>query len=205
MRIRVVFSAVVASLALAVVGVPAAGAATNTGGVPATTDAGPLMTIPMKGVVAKTGKQFNGTYGIYKFVVKDGKVWSVGTLKGKLKGKNVRRGNVMMPASLTGDSTGASAAQSGSCTVLHLVLGPVNLNLLGLKVTLGGGTQANQPIVLDITAQQGGGLLGDLLCNLTNLLNQGGLLGQLQTQLQQLASTLNSLVSLLGGLQATQP
>src|SRR5262245_20678496 len=107
---------------------------------------------------------------------KNGKVWSVGTLKGKLKGKKVRRGNVMMPASLTGDSTGAQAAQQ-TCQVLHLVLGPIDLNLLGLRVKLGGGAQSNRPIVLDITAQQGGGLLGDLLCGLTNLLNQGGALG----------------------------
>jgi hypothetical protein len=153
--------------------------------------------MPMTGM-AKNGKKFTGTYGIYKFVVKNGKVWSVGTLSGKLKGKHVKRGNVMMPATLTGDTTGATAAQAGSCTVLHLVLGPINLNLLGLKVTLGGGLQANQPIVLDITAQRGGGLLGDLLCGLTDSL--GGQLGQLSTQLQQLATTLNSLVALLGGL-----
>jgi hypothetical protein len=200
--IRISLVAVVASLALAAVGVPTAGATTNNGGVPAATDAGPLYTLPMTGV-AKNGKRFTGTYGIYKFVVKDGKVWSVGTLSGKLKGRHVKRGNVMMPATLTGDSNTATTSQAGSCTVLHLVLGPINLNLLGLKVTLGGGLQANQPIVLDITAQRGGGLLGDLLCGLTDTL--GGQLGQLATQLQNLASTLNSLISLLGGLQATQP
>ena len=203
MQIRTVFAAVVASLALAVVAVPTAGAATNTGGLPAVTDAGPLMTIPMTGT-ARNGKKFEGTYGVYKFVVKNGKVWSVGTLKGKLKGKNVRRGNVMMPASLTDNTTGAQSAQQ-TCQVLHLVLGPIDLNLLGLRVKLGGGAQSKDPIVLDITAQQGGGLLGDLLCGLTNLLNQNGVLGQLQTQLQQLATTLNTLASLLGGLQAPQP
>ena len=89
--------------------------------------------------------------------------------------------------------------------MLHLVLGPIDLNLLGLSVKLGGGANSDQPIVLDVTAQQGGGLLGDLLCGLTNVLNPTGVLGQLATQLQQLASTLNSIVSLLGGLQATQP
>jgi hypothetical protein len=202
MRVRIIFAAIVASLALAAFGAPTAGAATNTGGIPAVTDAGPLMTIPMTGV-AKNGKKFTGKYGIYKFVVKDGKVWSVGTLSGKLKGRTVKRGNVMMPAQLTGDSTAANTAQAGSCTVLHLVLGPINLNLLGLKVTLGGGLQANQPIVLDITAQRGGGLLGDLLCGLTDAL--GPQLGQIGQQLQQLASALNALAGLLGGLQATQP
>jgi hypothetical protein len=182
-------------------GAPTASAAGTNGASPQVTNAGPLYTMPIQGT-AKNGKKFTGTYGIYKFVVKDGKVWSVGTLKGKLKGRHVTRANVMMPASLTDDSMGAQTA--ANCTVLHLVLGPINLNLLGLKVTLGGGTQMNQPIVLDITAEQGGGLLGDLLCGLTNALG-GGALGQLTTQLQNLASTLNSIVSLLGGLQATQP
>jgi hypothetical protein len=200
MRKEFALAAIAACLALAV-GAPAAGAASNTGGLPAATDAGPLMTMDMTGV-AKNGKKFTGTYGIYKFVAKDGKVWSVGTLTGKLGNRHVKRGNVKMPVQLTGDSTGASAAQA-QCTVLHLVLGPINLNLLGLKVTLGGGLQANQPIVLDITAQQGGGLLGDLLCGLTNAL--GGQLGQIGTQLQNLASALNALAGLLGGLQATQP
>jgi hypothetical protein len=205
MRKEFALAAVAACLALAV-GAPAAGAASNTGGLPGVTDAGPLVKTQMTGV-AKNGKTFTGTYGIYKFVAKDGKVWSVGTLTGKLGGRHVKRGNVKMPVQLTGESTntttGANAAQAGSCTVLHLVLGPVNLNLLGLQVTLGGGQQANQPIVLDITAQRGGGLLGDLLCGLTDSL--GGQLGQIGSQLQQLASALNALAGLLGGLQATQP
>lgn len=199
-RIRTAMVATVASLALIAVGAPVASAAGGTGGSAQVTDAGPLFSMPIEGI-AKNGKQFKGNYGIYKFVVKSGKVWSVGTLTGKIKGRHVKRGNVMMPATLTGPD-GATAA--ADCTVLRLVLGPINLNLLGLKVTLGGGTQMNQPIVLDITAQQGGGVLGDLLCGITNLLNPT-VLGQLGTQLQQLASTLNSIVALLGGLQATQP
>lgn len=166
------------------------------------TDAGPLYTMPITGV-AKNGKKFTGTYGIYRFATKNGKVWSVGTLKGRLNGRHVTRANVMMPATLTGDSSAAQAA--ASCPVLHLTLGPIDLNLLGLRVKLGGGAASDQPIVLDITAQQGGGLLGDLLCGITNALNPTGVLGQLATQLQQLTSTLNSILGLLGGLQATQP
>jgi hypothetical protein len=195
MRFRIGFTALIASLALAAIGVPTAGAAGTNGASPQVTNAGPLMTIPMSGV-AKNGKKFTGTYGIYKFTVKNGKVWSVGTLKGRLNGRHVTRANVMLPATLTGDSGAQTAA---SCTVLHLVLGPISLNLLGLHVTLGGGAQANQPIVLDITAQQGGGLLGDLLCGITNALDPNTL-GQLGTQLQQLAATLNSIAGLLGGL-----
>jgi len=45
------------------------------------------------------------------------------------------------------------------CSVLHLELGPINLELLGLFVD-------TSPICLDITAFQGRGILGDLLCGL---------------------------------------
>jgi hypothetical protein len=59
-----------------------------------------------------------------------------------------------------------TVASSNSCPILHLVLGPIHLNLLGLNVT------TNQ-IVLDITAVPGAGnLLGNLLCAVANLLNQ---------------------------------
>ena len=202
-RIRMAVIAVLSCLALGAVGVPAAGASNGTSVPPKVTSMPALYTIQGVKGVAKNGKRFSGSYGIQRFVAKDGKVWALGTLKGRLKNRKVTRYNVAMPVQLTGAS-GAQASQA-SCQVLHLVLGPVNLNLLGLRVTLGGGTQMNQPIVLDITAQQGAGLLGDLLCGVTNLLNQNGLLTQLTGQLNQLAATLNSIVSLLGGLQATQP
>lgn len=205
MRLRTSFVAILATLALGAIGVPAAGAATTTGASPQVTKSPALYTVPVNNTgnvgtmsgVAKNGKKFTGHFGIQRFVVKSGKVYALGTLTGRLNGRHVTRGNVMIPVNNLNNGSGAQAAVD--CTVLHLVLGPVNLNLLGLKVTLGGGTAANQPIVLDITAQQGGGLLGDLLCGVTNALNQGGILGQLGTQLQNLAATLNSIFSLLGG------
>jgi hypothetical protein len=197
MRVRMLVAAVFTSLVLGAVAVPVAGAANGTSHPLKSTPA--LYKMPIKGV-AKNGKKFSGTYAIQRFVVKGSKVYSVGTLKGKLKGRTVTRYGVMIPANLTGDASGAQTSQA-TCQVLHLVLGPINLNLLGLRVTLGGGLNADQPIVLDITATRGGGLLGDLLCGLTNSLS--GTLGQLQGQLQQLSATLNSLIALLGGLQGT--
>ncbi len=51
------------------------------------------------------------------------------------------------------------------CQVLHLVLGPLDLNLLGLHIVL-------QQVTLDIVAVPGpGNLLGNLLCALVNILN----------------------------------
>ncbi len=69
---------------------------------------------------------------------------------------------------------------SATCTILTLTLGPLHLDLLGLLVDL------NQ-VVLTITAQPGpGNLLGNLLCDVANLLNSGGGLSTILTQLQSL-------------------
>ncbi len=74
---------------------------------------------------------------------------------------------------------------SGSCTILHLVLGPLDLNVLGLMVHL-------DRVVLDITAQAGpGNLLGNLLCAVAHLLD-GSASGNALTNL------LNTLFGLLG-------
>jgi len=51
------------------------------------------------------------------------------------------------------------ATPATECSVLHLALAPINLALLGLHVD-------TSAICLDITAIEGGGLLGDLLCSL---------------------------------------
>ena len=89
-----------------------------------------------------------------------------------------------------------SAAQSqGACPILNLSLGPIDLTLLGLRVE-------TSPICLEITAFDGGGLLGDLLCSVANLL-QGGtplqvILGSLETT-GQLPRLLNGLTALLNG------
>src|SRR4051812_18255717 len=182
-QIRTALMTVMACFAVAAMTAPAAGAQ-GVGKAPKVASVPPMYTIPGVTGVAKNGKKFKGTYAIDRFVAAGNRVLAVGTLKGRLDGRRVTRHNVGIPAQLTSDTMGRSA--QATCPVLHLVLGPVNLNLLGLRVTLGGGLQANQPIVLDITAVQGGGLLGDLLCGVTNLLNQNGLLTQINTQVQSL-------------------
>jgi hypothetical protein len=54
---------------------------------------------------------------------------------------------------------------TGSCQILDLTLGPLDLNLLGLMVHL-------DTVHLNITAQQGpGNLLGNLLCAVAGLLD----------------------------------
>ena len=64
-----------------------------------------------------------------------------------------------------------------TCSILHLDLGPLNLNLLGLQVDL-------SEIVLDITGQTGpGNLLGNLLCGIAGLLDSPGGLARLLNQI----------------------
>ena len=61
----------------------------------------------------------------------------------------------------------APLAVTGSCQILHPDLGPLDLNLLGLMVHL-------DEVVLNITAQSGSGnLLGNLLCAIAYLLDNG--------------------------------
>lgn len=80
----------------------------------------------------------------------------------------------------------------GTCPILNLSLGPIDLTLLGLRVL-------TSPICLDITAQQGGGLLGNLLCGIANLLNGGMNLGAVLGSLspEQLGTLTNGLTQVL--------
>jgi len=68
-------------------------------------------------------------------------------------------------------SIGTPAATTGAVTnILHLSLGPVNLNLLGLGVHAD--NCSNGPITLDVNAIAGpSNLLGNLLTSLSNSLN----------------------------------
>jgi hypothetical protein len=110
---------------------------------------------------AKNGKKFTGTYTVKRFVAEGGDVFAVGTLKGKLKGRQVRRTGVRIPVSepTFGVAGLAQASQQQVCEVLDLTLGPLDLRLLGLIVHL-------DEVHLDIDADPAGGLLGELLCSL---------------------------------------
>jgi hypothetical protein len=89
----------------------------------------------------------------------------------------------------------AAAAVAQACPILDLSLAPIDLNLLGLRVQ-------TSSICLNVTAYEGGGLLGDLLCSVANLLQGGVPLADILTQLQtqgQLDRFLNGITSLLNG------
>jgi hypothetical protein len=136
--------------------------------------------VPISGKTV-SGKAFKGTFTVDRFVSRNGKTYALGTLAGKVGQRMVSRRNVAIPVKVASATTGG-ARDAAVCPILHLVLGPLNLNLLGLHVHL-------NTVVLDITATSGpGNLLGNLLCSVSNLLN-GGLPAPLT--LSQLTGLLN--------------
>jgi len=87
----------------------------------------------------------------------------------------------------------AVAAQQASCAILNLAVGPLDLNLLGLRVQLD--NCANGPVTVDVTAVPGAGnLLGNLLCGVLGNATPGTTLGQLlQRVLAAILGVLNGL------------
>jgi hypothetical protein len=130
----------------------------------------PSLAIPV------TAPDFTGTLTLRRFAVIGGVVNAVGTLVGTVTTPTgpvpiVR--TVRLPLILANPAT---------CDILHLELGPLDLDLLGLVVHL-------DRIVLDIDAESGPGqLLGNLLCAVAGLLdNPNGL-----------ARVLNQILDILG-------
>ena len=133
--------------------------------------------VPVTGTTNKGGK-FTGTFNIKQFSVVNDQIVAVGTLTGTiLTGAGNVIGTVLRTVSLLVTFNGAS------CDILHLELGPLDLDLLGLVVHL-------DKIVLDIDADPSGGLLGSLLCAIANLLNTNGLLADIANLLNQILALL---------------
>jgi hypothetical protein len=103
---------------------------------------------------------FAGAFNVTQFAVQNGQLVAVGTLTGTVT--NLLTG---ITQTISQALTLPVLQASGSCQILHLELGPVDLNLLGLMVHL-------DKVVLDVSAQAGpGNLLGNLLCGVANALN----------------------------------
>ena len=127
---------------------------------------------------------FAGTFTPKKFSVVNGTLEATGPLTGTLTNANGSKAGAVDQTVTMPVNTAAAAADPASCGILNLVLGPLNLNLLGLVVTL------NQ-VHLNITAVPGvGNLLGNLLCDVVNLLNGGGSLTAISTLLNEILALL---------------
>jgi len=136
----------------------------------------PLITVPLN--VTQGALNFVGNLNILRFVNQGGQLVAVGNVVGTLT--NTATGVVTPILQTFSQVVGIIGTPQASCQILHLELGPLDLNLLGLMVHL-------DKIVLDITAQPGpGNLLGNLLCAIANLLNNNGPLGAIANLLNQI-------------------
>ncbi len=144
------------------------------------------LAVPVSGTVSSAGTSAGtvaGTLTINRFANRAGSLVALGTFVGTVT--NTATGAVSTVVTQLAVPVNTSAT-TGTCDVLHLVLGPLDLDLLGLQVHL------NQ-VVLDITAVPGAGnLLGNLLCAVAHLLDGGSLAG--------LSTLLNNILAALGGL-----
>jgi hypothetical protein len=148
------------------------------------------------GEFGRAGK-VRGTFDAKRFLVKKGETYAVGVLHATLRrgdGSLVGRANRQITIPVRNARVGAATAAFGEsavaagapCQILDLVLGPLDLNLLGLKVHL-------NRVVLNIEADPGAGaLLGNLLCAVAGLLDGPSLLEQLR-----LSNILNRILSIL--------
>jgi hypothetical protein len=89
---------------------------------------------------------------------------TVRSLNSRLEDRPMRA--LSATARLAGGGPDTTVAQQvPSCRVLNLILGPLDLNLLGLVVELYGPSR-NAPVTLVITSLPGRGVLGDTFCQL---------------------------------------
>jgi hypothetical protein len=131
---------------------------------PALAAAGGLA-LPVSG--SGSGATFTGTFTLQKFVTSGSGVDAIGMLTGTVTDALGRVTTVAQNVTLR------VYIGAATCAILHLDIGPVALDLLGLQVNL-------SEIILDITARSGAGnLLGNLLCAVAGLLDQPGGLPEL--------------------------
>lgn len=173
MKLRMITVAVLVALMAMLVG-------------PLQTSAAPKPNGPVPIPVTSGDGTFTGQFNLKQIVARGDGLVAVGDLLGV--DNQVAKANVEWPIDLAKtdlantpqSATEGVSAAAVSCDILNLVLGPLDLDLLGLRVQL-------SRVVLTITGLLGGGqLLGNLLCGLFGLLDG--------------AALLNGLIGLLGDL-----
>jgi hypothetical protein len=146
---------------------------------------------------------FAGEFDITHFSADDGVLLAHGKLSGTLYDqdggvvKEVKNRRIAWPvesindqptslSSAAGPEVSTMAVAQQTCEILSLELGPLDLNLLGLRIQL-------DQVDLLITAVGGAGnLLGNLLCAVVGLLDNLNLSGLLQ-----IANLLNQILAIL--------
>ena len=146
---------------------------------PAAPPASAAVTVPITGTIDGLLGTVTGTLTIDRIVSQNGQLVAVGTLTATLRDA---LGNVIGTVT---QAVKVPLQATGICEILHLELGPLDLDLLGLQVHL-------DKVVLDITAEAGpGNLLGNLLCTVARLLDTNA-------ALNAVANLLNRILFLLG-------
>ena len=131
------------------------------------------------------GGNVAGTFDVTRFANQSGELVAIGTFTGTVTDAAGTATTGSQQVALPVDVQ----QSAGSCQILDLVLGPLDLDLLGLVVHL-------DQVHLNITAQSGpGNLLGNLLCAVAGLLD--GPTG-VNAILTQIAALLNQLLGVLG-------
>lgn len=198
-RTKLLVASAIATVGISAVAVPAslAGTSSATAKAAATSSSVPGVGYSKAGTLKTAvhgtfaGGTVRGTFKPVRSFVYKGQTYVQGNLSATLVKTggavlgHATKHDVALPINAPGAAT---ATPDASCPILHLVLGPLDLNLLGLTVHL------NQ-VVLDITAVSGpGNLLGNLLCAVANLLN-----GTTPTlgQLLNLSNLLNQIIAIL--------
>ena len=165
------------------------------------------LVLPLAGS-GEGGVRFAGTVAVQRFVHRNGEVFAIGAVSGTVSGPTGTIGTSFLlpvsfpvtvgdgvttraggggrirPGSFSAPDRGARfmLAQATTCGVLHLDLGAVDLNLLGVLVT-------TTPVTIDINGDTAGPL-GNLVCTALNTVNN----------VVGLVNVLNSLLSLVTGL-----
>jgi hypothetical protein len=151
--------------------------------------------LPIAGSV-NGGGTFAGTLSIRRFEARGHDVVAIGMVRGSVAGVEkpgtVLVGEVPLPVRAGPASQGAASAnslvaqQATTCEALHLEIGAVSLNVLGVQVM-------TQPIAIDLSGDSSAPL-GNLVCTILQTLNEVvGLVGLLN-------QLLGVLTGLVGGL-----
>ena len=129
---------------------------------------------------------FTGSFEVTRFIVRQGQLFARGTLEGVCTATDPVAGTVTRTVNEVVRIPINLGQSSGSCEILDLTLGPLNLDLLGLVIDL-------SQVDLEITAVPGAGnLLGNLLCAVAGLLDNTG------TTPNAIAALLNRILGILG-------
>src|SRR5262245_13175215 len=159
------------------------------------------LTVPVNGLVGAEGSTapLAGTFKIQRFARSDSGIAVVGTLTANItdtESGTARTVVTQIPLPVALEEVAVQAqtqAQTQACGSLHLVLGPLDFDLLGRQVQL-------DRVALDVTAVQGAGnLLSNQVCEISSLLGDASQAARGDaSQSTRLVALLNQLLDVLG-------